>query len=71
MSSTQAKLTSRSENTTSVSGVTGTHSFDKAEVESFSEYISNELREDKDVKSKLPIHSEALFDKLKDGIIFW
>ncbi|EFC46337.1 predicted protein [Naegleria gruberi] len=70
MSSTQAKLTSRSENTTSVSGVTGTHSFDKAEVESFSEYISNELREDKDVKSKLPIHSEALFDKLKDGIIF-
>ncbi|KAF0984975.1 hypothetical protein FDP41_000014 [Naegleria fowleri] len=57
------------ENTTSVSGVSGVHSFDRDEVESFAEYISNQLKDDADVQSKMPIVGDELFNAVKDGII--
>lgn len=59
------------ENTTSVSGVSGVHSFDRDEVESFAEYISNQLKDDADVQSKMPIVGDELFNAVKDGIILW
>ena len=65
------KLHSRSDNTTSVSGVSGTHTFDNDEVESFAEYISSTLSNDEDVKIRLPIIGEALFSAVRDGVILW
>ncbi|KAL9643588.1 hypothetical protein ABK040_010201 [Willaertia magna] len=59
----------RSENLTSIAGATGTHSFDKDEVESFSDYITTQLANDQDCQKKLPIVGEQLFEVIKDGIV--
>jgi len=57
--------------TTDASAVGTTHTSSEAEQIAFKDWINSQLRKDPDCQQYLPIEPSNLFERLKDGIIFW
>ncbi|EFC45441.1 actin bundling protein [Naegleria gruberi] len=52
-----------------VSGGTGHHGYTEEETEAFTDYINSTLMDDQDLKDKLPIAKDGLFEAVKDGVL--
>lgn len=57
--------------TTEASAEGTTHTSSEAEQVAFKDWINSQLKVDPDCQQYLPLGTENLFEKLKDGIIFW
>jgi hypothetical protein len=42
-----------------------------SEKEAFTKHVNEVLKADNDVKKRIPISSDHIFDEMQDGIIFW
>jgi hypothetical protein len=47
------------------------HTVSSSEIESFTKHVNEVLKDDKDIKNRLPITGNQIFDEVQDGIIFW
>lgn len=78
-SSSFKQVVSKKENLETLGGISAassagtTHSVRLEEQLAFSDWINTNLAHDKDLKHLLPIDAEGktLYDKVKDGILFW
>ncbi|KAF0978122.1 hypothetical protein FDP41_002637 [Naegleria fowleri] len=52
-----------------VQGGSGHHGYTEEETEAFTDYINSTLMDDEDLKEKLPIAKDGLFEACKDGIL--
>ena len=57
--------------TTMASAEGTTHTSSEAEQIAFKDWINSQLYKDSDCSQYLPIETSNLFERLKDGIIFW
>ncbi|KAL9656160.1 hypothetical protein ABK040_007778 [Willaertia magna] len=53
----------------SVGGGSGVHGYSEEEVEAFTDYINSTLQDDTDLKDKLPILGNKLFEACNDGVL--
>jgi hypothetical protein len=47
------------------------HAVTNAESNAFTNHINQTIRDDKDIKNRLPISHKEIFDAVGDGIILW
>lgn len=47
------------------------HTVTEAEKMAFTNHVNEVLKNDNDVKSRLPIQHEAIFEEVGDGLILW
>jgi hypothetical protein len=52
-------------------GEIGKHTVLQSEIDAFTQQLNEGLRDDKDLKNKLPINPKDIFDSLEDGVMFW
>lgn len=51
-------------------GEIGKHTVLQSEIDAFTQQLNEGLRDDKDLKNKLPINPKDIFDSLEDGVMF-
>ena len=47
------------------------HTIVESEKEAFTNHVNETLKDDSDVKNKIPIPSQEIFDAVQDGIVLW
>jgi len=47
------------------------HTISSSEVESFTKHVNEVLHSDNDMKNRIPISPDQIFNEVQDGIIFW
>lgn len=47
------------------------HTVLDSEREAFTKHVNEVLKDDKDIKTRLPIHEKEIFEAVGDGVILW
>ena len=47
------------------------HTVNEAEKIAFTSHVNDVLKDDQDVKNRLPIPDKEIFDAVQDGVILW
>lgn len=47
------------------------HTVLDSEREAFTKHVNEVLKEDKDIKARLPINEKEIFEAVGDGVILW